>query len=571
MIYSGVLSFLIFLNAGVYGQCDKYRKLIKDELIREFSYLSKQEIPVYYMSYNYSHVKSIYLTVQNGEITSDLFKAMKKYGHDNYITINVRVGSPAVDQTKELENIQQRNQHNNNLVMFGKSTEQHILQELWLNSHEVYEESVQKYKKVLEDKSVKGSTEKYALDFLVDHKPVNYYEDTIPIKKDEMDVWKQNIQKLSALANHEQDDIKLDLSLINNIERKSFFSSQGDDIVQNNQNISFNIMASIVDNEGETYYLYEQYHMDQMKNFPPYDSVKTKILSMIELLKKIKNAPKAEAYSGPAILSGSASGVYFHEIVGHRVEADRLKSKDDAHTFKNKVGTKVFPEFISIDFDPTISKYKGITMTGNYKFDDEGTPAEKVTVVQKGVLKDFLRSRKPLDTLSKSNGHGRTGYGERPVARQSNMIIQSDKKMSDEELRNTLIKKLKKNNQEFGYYIEQVQGGHTHTLVYIPNYFEVKPTVAYKIFADGRPDQLVKGVRMIGTPLLMFSQINASGTKLEAFTGFCGAESGMVPVSAVSPAFLFDNIEVQRPVDSRQSPQILKSPKKLKNKDHAKF
>ena len=98
-------------------------------------------------------------------------------------------------------------------------------------------------------------------------------------------------------------------------------------------------------------------------------------------------------------------------------------------------------------------------------------------------------------------------------------------------------------------------------------FFEVRSTLAYKVFADGRPDQLVKGVRMIGTPLLMLSQIRISGDTPEIFSGFCGAESGTIPVTTISPSLLFENIEIQRPVDSRESPKILPSPIKLKDKN----
>ena len=108
--------------------------------------------------------------------------------------------------------------------------------------------------------------------------------------------------------------------------------------------------------------------------------------------------------------------------------------------------------------------------------------------------------------------------------------------------------------------IDDIAGGFTFTGRGQPQAFQVLPLVVYKVFADGRPDQLVRGVDIVGTPLAALTKIVATGDTPEVFNGYCGAESGSVPVSAASPAILTSELEVQKKESSTDRPPILPSP-----------
>jgi TldD protein len=90
--------------------------------------------------------------------------------------------------------------------------------------------------------------------------------------------------------------------------------------------------------------------------------------------------------------------------------------------------------------------------------------------------------------------------------------------------------------------------------------FTVIPLIVYRVFADGRPDELIRGADIVGTPLASFEKIMATSDKMEVFNGICGAESGSVPVSAVAPALLVSQIEIQRKERSQDRPPILARP-----------
>src|SRR4029450_401301 len=141
---------------------------------------------------------------------------------------------------------------------------------------------------------------------------------------------------------------------------------------------------------------------------------------MVALLGQRRRAPVVEPFSGPAILSGRAAGVFFHEIFGHRVEGNRQRNADEGQTFTSRVGQPVPPGFLSVSFDHTIKKVGDIELMGHYVYDDQGVKGQRVTVVDKGVLKTFLLDRAPLkagSAASRSNGHGRAEPGYAPVSR----------------------------------------------------------------------------------------------------------------------------------------------------------
>jgi predicted Zn-dependent protease len=306
--------------------------------------------------------------------------------------------------------------------------------------------------------------------------------------------------------------------------------------------------------------LFSSYFAFQPENLPSEEIIGQDIRRMIQTLGQLRDAPLAETYSGPAILSGAASGVFFHEIFGHRVEGHRQKDPNSSQTFKSFLNKKILPDFIDVVFDPGLKTLNGQDIVGYYTYDDEGVKAEKVIAVEKGIFKNFLMSRSPIESFPASNGHGRRQAGLRPVARQSNLLVLASQSVAFDSLRTLLRNECIVQNKEYGLYFVEISGGFTFTARTIPNAFNVQPLVVYKIYADGRPDELVRGVDLIGTPLTTFNNIIAASQDIGIFNGVCGAESGGVPVSASSPSLYVKTIEVQKKQKSQAKPPLLESP-----------
>jgi predicted Zn-dependent protease len=277
------------------------------------------------------------------------------------------------------------------------------------------------------------------------------------------------------------------------------------------------------------------------------------------------HAPVAEPFLGPAIFSGRASAVFFHEIFGHRIEGHRQKDESEGQTFTKSLGTNVLPDFLSVVFDPTLRESQGIDLNGWFTYDDEGIRGQRVTAVDHGILKAFLMSRSPIKGFDHSNGHGRRQPGLEPVSRQSNLVVESTHAVPEARLREMLIEEVKRQKKPYGLYFKEVTGGFTTTARAGLQAYKVVPVMVYRVYTDGKPDELVRGADIVGTPLASFAKILATSDHPEVFNGYCGAESGTVPVSAISPAILVSEIEIEKKDKSQDKPPLLPFPKDLES------
>src|SRR5262249_37745287 len=125
---------------------------------------------------------------------------------------------------------------------------------------------------------------------------------------------------------------------------------------------------------------YESFFSFTPEGLPNDATVLKAVDKIIADLKALKNAPIVDPYAGPAILSGRATGVFFHEVFGHRIEGHRNKSEDQSQTFRKFLNDRVLPDFISVYADPTERRLAGIDLNGSYRYDNQGVKARRVTL-----------------------------------------------------------------------------------------------------------------------------------------------------------------------------------------------
>jgi predicted Zn-dependent protease len=433
---------------------------------------------------------------------------------------------------------------------------------IWLQLDELYKQDVRVYDQVKANMAVKVEQEDKSPDFSIE-KTENYYEAPVSWEDLHIDpkIWEEKVRKYSKIFDENDDILDGMAFLIASITRKIFVDTEGRELAQNSLSFQLALTAETLADDGMDLPLAKTWMAFSLEELPSDEEVIQSARELSRTLSALKKAPVVESFTGPAILSPEAAGVFFHEIFGHRVEGSRLKQETDAQTFKKKIGERVLPKHLSVTFDPTMKYYHQTPLNGNYVFDDEGIRAQKVEIVKNGVLKDFLMSRTPIEGALHSNGHGRAQIGAAPISRQSNLLVESSQKFSQDELIKKLRKEAKSQGKEYAYYFKDVSGGFTNTNRYSPNAFNVMPLVVYRIYTDGRPDELVRGVDLVGTPLAMFAQIEACGSDYDVFNGTCGAESGAIPVSCVSPALLVKQIETQKRAKSQTQPPVLSKPK----------
>src|SRR5205085_2756400 len=220
----------------------------------------------------------------------------------------------------------------------------------------------------------------------------------------------------------------------------------------------------------------------------------------------------------------------------------------------------LLPSSLSIVDDPTLGSWSGMSLNGEYRYDDQGVAAQRTLLVEGGVLRSFLLSRAPVAGFARSNGHGRSSPGRDPVARMANLVVQSDRTLTPAKLKEALLAEARRQEKPFGLLIRDVTGGNTDTSGYAYQAFKGQPRLVYKVDAKSGEETLVRGVEIVGTPLLSINKIIATGDDARVFNGYCSAESGYVPVSTVAPTVLVSEIELQRTRKDSGRPPVLPSP-----------
>ena len=526
---------------------------MKEELQRSVETLSKQPVPLYFLSYEVTENSRVSLGASFGHFSGS------SQGRRRLADIDLRVGSYDLDNTHTI-----RGRFGRSAMRFDRGgvevpadDAQALRSILWYQTDKKYKQAVERLAKVRADVKIKVEEEDRAGDFTAE-KPEKLVEEPIAIAVDQA-LWKEKLERFTAPFSRFGHIYSASARLSANVETRWYVNSEGTRIRTSQPYYRLFISALTKAEDGMELPRYESFFSFTPDGLPDDDSILKLVEEMIQDLEALREAPVVDPYTGPAILSGRASAVFFHEILGHRVEGHRQKEEDDAQTFKKMVNRKVLPEIFSVVFDPTVRRIESMDLVGAYRFDNQGVKAQKVPVIENGVLKNFLMSRTPVEGFSRSNGHGRKQAGLSPVARQSNLFVEVSDPHSSEELKAHLIDLVKKEGKSFGLYFEDVQGGFTNTGRRSPNAFNVLPVLVYRIHSDGR-EELVRGVDLIGTPLTTFSKITAADNRLGAFNGICGAESGGVPVAGVSPAVLVSQIEVQKKMKSQERAPILPAP-----------
>ena len=259
-------------------------------------------------------------------------------------------------------------------------------------------------------------------------------------------------------------------------------------------------------------------------------------------------------------MSPDAAAVLIHEAVGHRLEGDRLRTASDGKTFIKKIGKKILPSFLTIVDNPQIKQWNGIDLVGHYLYDDEGQKGDKVVLIDHGVLKSFLLSRAPVLKGERTNGHARSDGVKAPMSRMANVIVQSEIKFSPEKMKRLLIEQIRLQNKPYGLLIKKISGGETQTRAANFQVFKGKPVHIYKVYPEDGREELVRGVEFVGTPLSMIGKVIATGDDNTVINGFCGAESGLIPVTSITPSFLLSEVELQTSHDQPLRRPILPPP-----------
>lgn len=525
---------------------------LQQELSRSFAAMSQADPPCYYIDYAVSDRDYATVSGSNGALlNSDESRA-------RWLQVQTRVGTPQLDDTHPLAGRPPSWTSPGTVIVLDNDIPV-LRREIWRETDRQYRAAVEAYIKVKASQQVQVQTAEGAAPDFSHEPPHTYITAPVAIHVDRKS-WEERVRRYTT-------EFSKSPSTLNSIATFTALAANDYQVNTEGSKIAF----------GQIHYRLELYletkapdgmNIDRYANFdwldpskePTDKEVFDTIHRLIHEATALDAAPLAEPYAGPALLSGRAAAVFFHEVFGHRMEGFRQKDISEGQTFTSKFGQQIMPSFLSIKDDPTEKTFNGQMLLGAYPFDDEAVPAQDTILVKNGVLKTFLMSRSPLIDVPQSNGHGRAQLGYVPIARQGNLIISSTNTLDKKQLRQRLIELIKQQDKPYGLFIDDIEGGFTFTGRAQPQAFQVTPLVVYKVYPDGRPDELVRGVNIVGTPLVSLTKIVVTGDTPDVFNGYCGAESGSVPVSAVSPAILISEMEFAKKETSTDKPPILPPP-----------
>jgi predicted Zn-dependent protease len=525
--------------------------ILSTELKRNFSLLKLKSDPApYYMAFSVTDTEMQMVSASFGALINE------NQMYSRILDTTMRVGSPKFDNYHLIRG--ERPQFTTATPLPIEDKAGPIRQRLWSEADRTYKLASQRLANLTTSRELNVANEDTSDDFSREE-PVTGVQasGTLQFKADE---WAQRARAWSAEFKKYPGVLASTVAVFGQHETKHLVNTEGTSLQHGRGFARIIISANGKASDGMDLATSESFEAEDASGLPAPEVVLAAVRRVGEDLEALLKAPTVEPFVGPAILSGRASGVFFHEIFGHRIEGHRQKDETEGQTFTKSVGTKVLPEFLSVVFDPTRKKLNNIDLNGTYDYDDEGVKSRPVTVVENGVLKTFLMSRSPVKGFDHSNGHGRRQPGAEVVSRQSNLIVESSKRVSEKDLRNMLIAEIKRQNKPYGLYFRDITGGYTTTGRRGLQAFKVIPLVVFRVYADGRPDELVRGVDIVGTPLASFSRILATGDRQAVFNGYCGAESGSVPVSAISPAILVSEIEIEKKQSGKDNPPVLPAP-----------
>ena len=522
---------------------------MQTELTRAKTDLTKADPSPYFMSYTVYDQDQVIIAASYGGLLSDTVARRRS------ADVTMRVGTPQLDNT--------HGQSRSSGMTSGqlplnddRGAESRVLWEL---TDRGYKRAAPAYLNVKTNNAVQAEEEDKSPDFSSEPPTVSIDTKLKDLSFDHS-AWEAELRRVSGAFRNYPDVYVSTVILQVGTSNARMVSTEGSALSTPGGSARLVMEAQTRADDGMDLLRVETFQAPNPAGLPDEKELLAKVEKMAADLKALRNAPVAEPYDGPAVLSGRAAAVFFHEVLGHRLEGHRQRDEEEGQTFTKKVGQEVLPTFLSVTDDPTKKELDGVKLAGTYAFDSEGVPAERVEVIQNGILKNFLMSRMPIKGFDKSNGHGRNQPGLMPTGRQGNLIVSSTRAVPEAEMRQKLIDEVKRQGKPYGLYFDDIQGGFTLTTRSLPQAFQVLPVIVYKVYPDGRPDELVRGVDIVGTPLAALTRIITTGDTQHVFNGVCGAESGSVPVSAIAPAMLFSEMEVQKRAHGHDRPPILPAP-----------
>lgn len=531
---------------------------LKQELARSREKLKLPgEEPAYYIRYLVREYDDYDLSARFGALLEDSYQNVRQ------ASVEVRVGdyhfdNTADDSTEKMFDLDDLDRYDPPVVAPLDNDLDALRATMWLQTDAQYKKALSllhkkrgnRVTRVVEDETV-GSFSKEKSEKAVDK--------AVVVKLDRA-AWADRLRRVSAAFKTFPEIFDSQVKLSVNHQTRYLVSTEGTELITERLIYGVHMSAAGRAADGLMVSHFKSFYGAGEGELPDEKGLAAAVQQLAKDIVRLRQAPMMDPFNGPAILLPEAAGVFFHEALGHRLEGERQNDNKEGATFKGQIGKPILPTFLTIMDDPSLARVGTISLNGHYRFDDEGVASRPVALVDRGVLRNYLKSRTPVKGSPQSNGHGRAEGTLDPIGRMGNTIVRSDKRVPYTRLKQMLLEEVKRQGKAFGLIIADISGGQTNTTTYDFQAFKGMPRIVYRVDGKTGKEELVRGVEFVGTPIGSLNRIVAASDTTGVFNGFCGAESGYVPVSTVAPALLISEIELQRTRRAMERSPILPAP-----------
>jgi len=414
-----------------------------------------------------------------------------------------------------------------------------IRQYLWLETDSAYKGAVQSIAQKRASRRSVNVTDQLA-DF-AKAKPFTLTEDR-PLISFHNKVWNERIRRVSAIFGQFPNlrDSAVTYSVLDGVHR--YINSEGTHVRQMQTDIRIQVAANIQAPDGMVLRDTESFYRHDVNQMPSEDEMAKTVRTIADQLTKLAAAPMGEDYSGPILFEGTASSQLMAELLGRNLHVARPAAgggfgrggrggpgRGGATELQGRRGVRIMPDMFTVVDDPTLPGF------GHNEVDNEGVPSLPVTLVEKGVLKDFLRTRLPVQGFDESNGRAMMGNSPAPT----NLVITTAEKSPLAEMKQKMIDLCKQRSLKYGVVIRQLDfptGGGAFGGGVAP------PLYAYRLYTDGH-EEMIRGVRLRNVDARSLKDILLAGDDM---TTLDYVEGGSADVSVRAPSVLIDDLELEK-------------------------
>ncbi|MEX2262328.1 MAG: metallopeptidase TldD-related protein [Bryobacteraceae bacterium] len=398
------------------------------------------------------------------------------------------------------------------------------------------------------------------------------------------EAWKSLVRSLSGIFKKYPEVMHSTVDLQAFQGLRYLVNSEGSEVRDTGSLIFVRVRANTQASDGMLLRSAHVVHARHFGGLPSEQELAAGIAGVAESLTALKNAPVGEDYNGPILFEGEAAAQLFAQVLGRNLATLRKPVMEPGRSspfpsgeLEGRMGARILPEWIDVVDDPTQKEWRGKELIGHYAIDMEAVVPKPVVVVEKGVLKNFLHTRRPSRGRAASNGRARLPgpFGARTAA-ISNLFVRASETLTPDKLKAQLMELCKLRDKPYGLIVRKMDFPSSASVDEVRRVISSQsgsanpvsaPILVSRVYPDGR-EELIRGVRFKGLTARSLKDILAASNESHSFEyldsgapfALMGAGSTLADSVVIAPSVLIDDLEIQKIDDDFPRPPLVPAP-----------